>query len=94
MRIALVCIFVFFFSTIALIAVSRPKPKPQEGQVAFCNNDEKTKPANKCDCERTDNKDCDKPLEGGDNRDKPGARCKTYCKPDNCDCKGMCYMPT
>jgi len=64
-------------------------PAPQEGPAAACDNNRagKSKDVNHtCECARAE-KDC-KPDDP--ELKQPGSMCKTYCKPDHCDCQNRC----
>jgi hypothetical protein len=63
--------------------------RPQEGTAAACDNNRAGKSKgvdHTCECARAE-KDC-KPDDP--ELKQPGSMCKTYCKPDHCDCQNRC----
>lgn len=71
------------------LAMPLPKPKPQEGNAAACDNNRAGKSKtvdHTCECARAED-----PCRPNDPELKqPGSKCKTYCKPDHCDCQNSC----
>lgn len=60
----------------------------EEGQIAACDNSgakDTTYRSHHCECERTAQDHCD-----ADGVKSPKSSCKTYCRPNNCDCAGPC----
>ena len=68
--------------------VSAALALPKEGPAAACDNSgakDTEMRSHHCGCERTAKDHCDP-----EGVKSPKAACKTYCKPDNCDCGGPC----
>lgn len=83
----LFALFLFSVCLIAMIWGQEGEPKDTDR----CNNYHNTPAAHKCDCARAT--ECN-PKERGEDKlsgnDGMHARCKTYCKPENCKCINPC----
>jgi hypothetical protein len=63
-------------------------PQDHKGQPAHCDNAAATPAEQRCECNRADLKCKDHP--GVDPEGQPNEKCKTYCKPEHCECANPC----